>query len=309
MKDSFYSNQMERILPERQDAADIKEASIKKLMDAARRAIREKRALGESEQIQLFSMYHEAETSSYKKAEIEDLLIGCNIGLLYSVVGCQTCWHLREYISAGFEGLRSSVRNFDIKRGVPFAAYAAECIKGRVFQYKDQNPRRTIRLPVSLVYKERFLTKREKNGTITEEERAMLQNFRLHIEGTRVTHYDTEVMEEIAPDNDDDAFSNERPLTYDDVRAAPGEVSADPLAVLLRKEASETILKIVQTLPPLERGVITLWMNGKTLEEIGVQYGITRQWANLIKKRALQCLTILGRKEYLRDVLDALMRR
>ena len=254
--------------------------------------------LTQEEEVELFVKI--ANGSIYAR----DKVINSNLRL---VVNIAKHYHppqmsLQDLIQEGSIGLMRSIEKFDYTKGFKFSTYATWWIKQAITRaIADQS--RTMRVPVHMnetinrIGKERarFLTEYQKEPTDIElaEELKMPVN---KVREAMAVSLDMLSLESPVGEESDSTLG-------DFIVDEKSESAEDKIN---EQERHNTLIKAIETLTPREQEVIyrRFGLNGYrtyTLDEIGNEFGVTRERVRQIEQKALRKLRHPSRSRIMHD--------
>jgi RNA polymerase sigma factor (sigma-70 family) len=241
----------------------------------------------------------------------KDLLVESNLRLVIKLAQRYTNrgLHLLDLIQEGNIGLIKAVDRFEYERGNKFSTYASWWIKQSINRaIADQS--RMVRIPVHLTENlDRFIKAQQSLAQALERE-PLLEEIADKLDLSRSKVINLQLLSKLALR----PISLETPIGEDD-ESTLGDImesgtKLDMVHEMSRIEQSQELRQVLSTLSPREEKVIRMRFgigerSEYTLEEVGKNFGLTRERIRQIEKEALKKLRQPVRKKLLTCYTDA----
>lgn len=309
--DVFESVAEEDQTSEEREATDLeKELEVlstlvnKKLADPVRMYLREIGRIPLLTREQEIDLAQRTEAGE-KKAKAD--LITANLRLVVSIAKkyIGRGMSFLDLIQEGNKGLIRAVEKYDWKRGYKFSTYATWWIRQAITRaIADQA--RTIRIPVHMVEtinklvrtQRRLMQELGREPAPEEVAKAMEMEPDKVREIMKISQKTTSLETPIG--DDEDSYLGD--FIADDTQESPYELTSKRLL-------KENLMEVLSALSDREAKVLKMrfGLNGKrpmTLEEVGAEFGVTRERIRQIEAKALRKLKHPSRRKKLQDFLE-----
>ncbi|MEG0025991.1 MAG: sigma-70 family RNA polymerase sigma factor [Bacilli bacterium] len=245
--------------------------------------------LKNKEMSKYFHSYNEG-LSAGEKAVSRDILIKSNLRLVVSIAKQYKGMPFLDIVQEGNIGLIKAVENFDVNKGYKFSTYATWWIRNSITRAISLKTR-LIKVPINIseqlkklvAIKEKYSIQLGKNPTLQELAQEMNCSVE-HINCLFSIPQDTISLEVVSDiiDIDNSLLLHDKNIKDFDENIITAELSKNLL----------TFLDNVESLTKREKEAINLRFgledgNGKTLEEVGKNYNLTRERIRQIEKKSL----------------------
>ena len=297
-------DQVAVITADEDDTSDLSPAEMAAVNDAIRLYLKEIGAiplLTADEEYEIAKRAANGDTVSSEQLCNSNLRLVVHIAKKYQGRGM----HLLDLIQEGNLGLLKAIDKFEYDKGFKFSTYATWWIRQSISRaIADYG--RTIRIPVHMVETVNKMVRLnrefvQKNGREpTPEEIAKMMGISI----AKATEILTMVQEPVSMDT---PVGDEEDTRLGDF--VKDEKAIDPAEATESVMMHEKLMDVLDTLTPRERDVMILRYGlndgqARTLEEVGEEFGVTRERIRQIEAKALRKLSHSSRARQLSDDID-----
>ncbi|MCD6532282.1 sigma-70 family RNA polymerase sigma factor [bacterium] len=274
---------------------------VDRSLDLYLKEIGETPLLKPEEEVELAKRIHKGDQEALEKLTKANLRFVVSVAKQYQNQGLS----LADLINEGNIGLIKAAKRFDEKRGFKFISYAVWWIRQSILQALAEQSR-IVRLPLNRVG---TLHKIGKTASRLEQESGRAPST-------------SEIAQELDMDEEEISatlqisnthLSLDRPFTEGESNSLKDviedEKSPAPDTEAMQESLKDEIERVLSTLSEREAEVISLYFGinrerALTLEEIGEQFGLTRERVRQIKEKAIKRLQHVTRSRNLRAYIS-----
>lgn len=258
--------------------------------------------LSPEEEQRIGALMAEGDTSARQKLIESNLRLVVSIAKHYTI---KTKIPLIDLIQEGNLGLMRAVDKWDYKRGYKFSTYATWWIKQAISKFILDNSR-SIRVPAHIIEQLSKLNRVQKQlyQDLQREPSVAEIAKEMGMQEKQIKYLMTIVKEPVSIDQ---TINDEEDATMADLIADDTIVSPD--VDIYREEVSEKVQNVLSTLDAREAEVISMRYGlsdnkPKTLEEVGLHFGVSKERIRQIEEKALTKLRHPMRAGMLRECLE-----
>ena len=258
--------------------------------------------LSPEEEQRIGALMAEGDTSARQKLIESNLRLVVSIAKHYTI---KTKIPLIDLIQEGNLGLMRAVDKWDYKRGYKFSTYATWWIKQAISKFILDNSR-SIRVPAHIIEQLSKLNRVQKQlyQDLQREPGVAEIAKEMGMQEKQIKYLMTIVKEPVSIDQ---TINDEEDATMADLIADDTIVSPD--VDIYRQEVSERVQNVLSTLDAREAEVISMRYGlsdnkPKTLEEVGLHFGVSKERIRQIEEKALTKLRHPMRAGMLRECLE-----
>lgn len=284
---------------------DLKSAKTKELL-SYRKKIEEKELLFGMKSSEIKKALRILMQAGQEVFEARKTMIEANLRLVISIAKRYLGRGLSfsDLIQEGNSGLMRAVDKFEYRRGYKFSTYATWWIRQAITRaLADQS--RTIRIPVHMVETMNKITRvaRELVQAMGREPTSLeiAEELKIPVEKvTGILKISKEPVSLETPIGEEDSHLRD----FIEDKAMPS-----PLDFAIRDDMKKKIDKILGSLPPKEEKIIRqrfgIGMDSPhTLEEVGIEFDVTRERIRQIEVKAIRKLKHPSRSKWLREFIE-----
>jgi len=266
-------------------------------------ALYEKSALlTREEEIKLSKIIQNKKNNKKVRQKAIHKLVLANVRLVAKIVNSEFSWHTEkeDLVSEGIIGLHKAANSFKHSFGSKFSSYACWHIRGKIQNGLEKaNIIKVTRYARSIMGRVEGLKEKmsnDLNRPVTDEEVYEL----LNLSDDKMKVYDRTLYNTLSFDACLPTRTAEpNPHTLAEITKDPN--AKDPSETSEEEDKSNVLNELLETLTPKERNIISLrfGLTGKDpmiLEDIGKNYGVTRERIRQLEYIALKKLKIRAEK-------------